>query len=115
MSIQTFESVNHKQRASQLRTSANTLDAAGYTIFAEMDRELAEWLDPTPREKPVKAPRRTEAREDYSEGGHVTQRHGATPQRTPRVHTSHREVPRGTSVVTRNTPNGRVLRQMGTH
>lgn len=50
-----FEPINIKRRASQMRTDARANAAAGYQGFADALFEHAEWIDPTPREKPEPA------------------------------------------------------------
>lgn len=116
MSVKMFETLNHKQRAAELRHDASELERRGYPAFASVNWEMAEWLDPTPRVKPEKSPRRTGRDRETVEATHdespaTTGHTGARPpQRTPRPHTSHRPVPRGTSVINR-TSQGRVLRQ----
>lgn len=47
-----FEPTNRKARASQYRTDARKAEVSGFPGFAEALWELAEWIDPTPREKP---------------------------------------------------------------
>jgi len=53
-----FHTLNRKARASELRTVARELEREGFSGLAEANWEMAEWLDPTPREKPAKPPRR---------------------------------------------------------
>lgn len=117
MSAMMYETLNHKQRAAELRRDASELDRRGYPCLASVNWEMAEWIDPTPRAKPeTKTPRRTGRDRETVEITHdespaTTGHTGARPpQRTPRPHTSHRPVPRGTSVINRTT-QGRVLRQ----
>jgi hypothetical protein len=52
-----YYKTNKRVRAAALRTSANLADRAGYPGFAEVDRLLADWLDPPPRE--VRDPRQS--------------------------------------------------------
>lgn len=116
MSLHQYQTTNHKLRAAELRRDAAELDRRGYPCLAQVNWEMAVWLDPPPRIKPEKTPRRTEkAQECYevTSGGYVAHDRATPPQRTPRPHVSHRPVPRGTSVINR-TSEGRVLRQMGT-
>lgn len=124
-----FESVNHKVRASELRTSARELERAGFPIMAEVNWELAEWLDPTPREETRKPPRRTRAVNQCSQeedSGYRQERTGGPRQADHNIevgrlgvnHNARREArnerraPRGTSVDGHNR-NGRILRQTG--
>lgn len=52
-----FEPISRKKRASQYRTDARANAVAGYPGFADLLWELAEWIDPTPRE-PIEEPKR---------------------------------------------------------
>jgi hypothetical protein len=105
-----FESVNKKVRAAQLRATAKELEAAGFSVMAEVNWEEAEWLDPTPRERAPEKARRTRA--VASEGDvlaipgdvYLPVSHRKPTQRIER------RAPRGTSVIGRGN-SGRVLRQ----
>lgn len=114
-----FETVNHKLRAQELRTAAQELNRKGFPVFAEVNMEMAEWLDPTPREKEIKPPRRGRLSRTTGDARMnapltpapspiVQQRSPRGPQRITRM------VPRGTQIIGRNDA-GRVLRQVGTN
>lgn len=100
--VSAYESINHKVRAAELRANAIELERRGYPMFAEVDRELAEWLDPTPRERD-REPRRTRPVQ-----GEVV----ALPvnHRGPYRRETRQRVPSGTTVVA-SDQTGRVLRR----
>lgn len=109
-----YETVNHKRRASELRTDAMELTRRGFPMFAEVNLEMAEWLDPAPRERDVK-PRRMRPVRQGASTTEPEQSRGHTPMRAPRSSSrAGRAAPRGTSTIGRND-TGRVLRQMGTN
>lgn len=55
-----YESTNRKLRASKMRTDARDCERRGFPGIASVLWESAEWIDPTPREKPeARKPRRT--------------------------------------------------------
>lgn len=106
-----FETVNHKMRAAELRATAAELARRGFHILAEVNNEEAEWLDPTPREKPLRDARRTRQVNDQGEGvPQMGVNHRGTGRQTTR--SDNHRTPRGTSVVGR-TSTGRTLRQTG--
>lgn len=47
-----YESTNRKLRASKMRTDARDCERRGFPGIASVLWESAEWIDPTPREKP---------------------------------------------------------------
>ncbi len=55
-----YETISRKARATQYRHDAKECHHAGYSDFAAINNEMAELLDPTPRERPqrdTRAPR----------------------------------------------------------
>ena len=52
-----YEPISKKARAAQYRADAIECERRGYPGFAAVNRELADWIDPPPREAP-EAPRR---------------------------------------------------------
>ncbi len=80
-----YEPRGRRARALLYRNAARECDAAGYHLFAELNYEMAEWLDPTPREKP--APRKRERRPTQPPRGpdpaRVGGRRDAPPRRAP--------------------------------
>lgn len=103
-----YESTNVKIRASECRTAARECERAGYQGLAQVNWEMAEWLDPTPRETPPKSPRRIAAVAPSDEGGAdiipMTKRAQRAANRPVRA------LPVGTTIVGRGN-SGRILKQ----
>lgn len=53
-----YQTTNRRERAAAHRRAAREAEAYGLPGLAEVDWEMAEWLDPTPR---VRKPRRSRA------------------------------------------------------
>lgn len=132
MSRSQMEPVSRKVRAAKLRTDAASCEAAGFGVFAEVNRELAAELDPPPR--PPREDRRGDVprehafgREDHYEDWLGRQRDTSTisheaprlapviplrSKRQERVVRANRRTPPGTAA-SRRTSTGRVLRAVG--
>lgn len=86
-----YESTNRKLRASKMRTDARENERRGFPGFAEALWQLAEWIDPTPREKPEPVRRARPQRQP-------SQQHRNTPvlpvnQRSNSSNAPHRAAP----------------------
>lgn len=129
-----MEPISRKVRAAKLRTDAASCEAAGFGVFAEVNREMAAELDPPPRE-----PRDTHGGYNRTRSEHAfgledqyeewlgRQRDTSTisyeaprlapviplhSKRVERVQRANRRTPPGTAA-SRRTSTGRVLRAVG--
>lgn len=107
-----YEPLSPRARAAYHRQEVLVHQAAGYSSLAQWHHEMAEWLDPTPRIRPERTPRRSEVAPEPRPVVRAAQVQASSTVRQDRVQRINSRTPAGTRVASQG-PGGRVLARRG--